>query len=566
MARGEFITHILFYAWRQPKFGRQFQPDLLPNIGRSVGRVHFRREVTYATGIYGSNIVGYYIGANGSTFGFLYNGNTYTPLEDPLAFGDTTPSGISGANIVGSYANDSFHGFLYSGGTYTTLSYFDGLYGNAHANGISGNNIVGSFPDDSGTHGFLYNGNTHTTLDDPNSFATYEFGYLWSGADTVANGILGGAIVGTYWITSFDSVGTPHGFFYTNGNYTTLDAPNASGGTFANGIDGGNIVGYYTDSATHGFLYNGASYTTLDDPMSAGSTYALGISGGATVGYYIDSSNVAHGFIATLTTNFTFSIAVAASPAADGVVSGGGMFALGASRTVTATANSGYAFANWTQNGTVVSSSPSYSFTLNSNMNLAANFAANDTITLSASPGTGGAVSGGGSFASGSLRMVTATANVGYTFASWTLNGAVVNYSSSYNFTLSGNVNLVANFNVVATNDTINLTASPRLGGSVFGGGTFALGSLQTVTAIVNSGYTFTDWTENGSVVSSSASYSFTLNANQSLVANFVIKGSPKLTILRQIRPGPEQCASSGQRHGHGQAVARPFRTMSIIN
>ena len=40
-------------------------------------------------------------------------------------------------------------------------------------------------------------------------------------------------------------------------------------------------------------------------------------------------------------------------------------FVVGSSRTVTATANSGYTFANWTENGNVVSSSASYNFTLN---------------------------------------------------------------------------------------------------------------------------------------------------------------------------------------------------------
>ncbi len=187
-------------------------------------------------------------------------------------------SGISGGNIVGSYGNGSWHGFLYSSGIYTTFSYFDGLYGNAHANGINGTNIVGSFPDDNGTHGWLYNGGTYTTLDDPNSVPVYNNGYLQTGAYTVANGISGNTIVGTYAIPSFVGLGVAHGFMYTKGNYITMDVPNATGGTYANGIDGGNIVGYYTSAnGTHGFLYNGTTYTTLDDPNGVGSTYALGI-------------------------------------------------------------------------------------------------------------------------------------------------------------------------------------------------------------------------------------------------------------------------------------------------
>jgi hypothetical protein len=68
---------------------------------------------------------------------------------------------------------------------------------------------------------------------------------------------------------------------------------------------------------------------------------------------------------------------------------------------------------------------------------------------------------------------------------------------------------------------TIAVSASPSAGGTVGGGGTFAAGSSRTVTATANAGYSFTNWTESGSVVSSSASYNFTLNSNRNLVANF---------------------------------------------
>ena len=43
-------------------------------------------------------------------------------------------------------------------------------------------------------------------------------------------------------------------------------------------------------------------------------------------------------------------------------------------------------------------------------------------------------------------------------------------------------------------------SASPSAGGIVVGGGTFAAGSSQTVTATANGGYSFVNWTANGSV------------------------------------------------------------------
>ena len=64
--------------------------------------------------------------------------------------------------------------------------------------------------------------------------------------------------------------------------------------------------------------------------------------------------------------------------------------------------------------------------------------------------------------------------------------------------------------------------ASPRADGTVTSGGTFAEGSSQTVTAMPDSGQSFVHWTENGKVVSTSPSYTFTMpSANVTLVAEF---------------------------------------------
>ena len=57
---------------------------------------------------------------------------------------------------------------------------------------------------------------------------------------------------------------------------------------------------------------------------------------------------------------------------------------------------------------------------------------------------------------------------------------------------------------VELVNYTITVIASPSVAGTVSGGGSFAEGSSQTVTASANSGYTFTNWTENGIAVSPS--------------------------------------------------------------
>jgi Divergent InlB B-repeat domain len=59
-----------------------------------------------------------------------------------------------------------------------------------------------------------------------------------------------------------------------------------------------------------------------------------------------------------------YNLTLRVSPTADGTVSGGGVVAEGSSRTVTATPNSGHTFVHWTKNGAVISTSPSYTFTM----------------------------------------------------------------------------------------------------------------------------------------------------------------------------------------------------------
>lgn len=65
-------------------------------------------------------------------------------------------------------------------------------------------------------------------------------------------------------------------------------------------------------------------------------------------------------------------------------------------------------------------------------------------------------------------------------------------------------------------------------GGSVSGGGTFELGTSVTVTATVNDGYTFRGWVRNGSsqILSTSLSYTFTLQGQTDLVATFNVDTS----------------------------------------
>ncbi|MCX6175548.1 MAG: ice-binding family protein [Ignavibacteriales bacterium] len=178
------------------------------------------------------------------------------------------------------------------------------------------------------------------------------------------------------------------------------------------------------------------------------------------------------------------------------------------------------------------------------------------TVTLSSSPSAGGSTSGGGTFNTGSSVTVTATPNSGYTFTNWKENGVVVTSSISYQFSINGNRTLVANFTAVApTQYTITLLSNPLAGGTTSGGGAFNSASSVTLTATPNAGYTFTNWTENGTAVSTNASYTFTISGNRTLVANFTAGSLTQYTITLSSNPSAGGTTNGGGTFNSGSSV-----------
>jgi len=72
----------------------------------------------------------------------------------------------------------------------------------------------------------------------------------------------------------------------------------------------------------------------------------------------------------------------------------------------------------------------------------------------------------------------------------------------------------------------ISLSSSDISKITVSGAGNYAGGSIVTVSASPESGYRFTKWTENGSDVSFSRNYSFSVSADRNLVANYGVEQS----------------------------------------
>ena len=272
---------------------------------------------------------------------------------------------------------------------------------------------------------------------------------------------------------------------YNEGTYCSVMATPASGYEFVNWTEGGNVV-------------------------STSSSYTFMVTGNR-----------------TLVANFQeqiiyYNIRVSATPFGAGTVTGGGSYPQGESCTVSATANEGFSFSNWTEGGNVVSTNANYTFTVTSGRYLVANFvsgAQSYTISVSANPDNAGTVTGGGTYEEGTSCTVTATPNQRYLFVNWTENGVEVSTEQSYTFTVTVDRTLVANFGM----PMIEITASvdPEEAASVSGAGTYNYGEEVTLILTRNEDWAFQNWTEDGIVVSNEMTYTFIATENRNLVANF---------------------------------------------
>lgn len=312
---------------------------------------------------------------------------------------------------------------------------------------------------------------------------------------------------------------------------------------------------------------NGAVFTfTPAQPLLPFTVYTATITTGAT-----DTLRTA--LVSDKSWTFTTipQVTLTALPVLGGTLDGAGTFAQGSIATVVATPNTGFVFVNWTDNGVSVSTSSSYTFTIAGNKALVANFkvvpASQFAVVLNSAPAAGGTTNGSGTYNAGTQVTVTALPNPGYTFVNWTDNGNAVSVSPAYHFVLAGNVKLIANFKIIpASQFAVILSSNPPDGGSTTGSGAYGAGSSVTVSATANAGYTFVNWTDNGVVASTSASYTFTLAANRALVANFA-KSIYTLSLSAKPTGGGTTSGAGSFTDGTSvTAVATPKAGFDFVN
>jgi len=101
-------------------------------------------------------------------------------------------------------------------------------------------------------------------------------------------------------------------------------------------------------------------------------------------------------------------------------------------------------------------------------------------------------------------------------------------------------------FETLLNTYVITVEANPGEGGTVGGGGTFEHGEEITVTASPETGYSFVNWTEDGTEVSTDQNYTFTVTEDRQLVANFT---HPMRTPSPYLQTRVREARSVGVEH-----------------
>jgi hypothetical protein len=247
----------------------------------------------------------------------------------------------------------------------------------------------------------------------------------------------------------------------------------------------------------------------------------------------------------TASFNTQYQLTTQASPPADGTVSpvSGSYFASGATIPVTATANSGFSFNNWTSTGGSFDSTTAASTNFHmpaAPATVTGNFTtASVQITITTTPANLLVSADGGTptaaplvenWVPGSSHTIATSSpqsggtGVQYLFSSWSDNGAI-----SHGITVPPTATTyTAGFN---TQYQLTTAANPANGGTVSpaSGSFYNANTVVPLTATPNSGFTFSNWT--GNVANAgSASTTITMNSPQSVTANFTQSG-PVVTL-----------------------------------
>ncbi|MGA2943230.1 MAG: hypothetical protein ABSE50_14450 [Xanthobacteraceae bacterium] len=213
------------------------------------------------------------------------------PASAPASFVYNSLGGVDAAGLaVGTYSDMDQDSLGYTAINGVSTPFNPPGSSNTESVGITDTGeIFGTYIDEyNRQHGFIYTNGTFTTID----AVLATDGTLIDGVNDA------GVIWGTY-VT--DLIGlqpeTVESYIDQNGTFTNVNVPGASATYISSVTTSGEIAGTYTDmnGGEHGFVMNGGVVTSITPPGSTSVSVAIN-SSGEVVGNYQDSDNNSHAF------------------------------------------------------------------------------------------------------------------------------------------------------------------------------------------------------------------------------------------------------------------------------
>ncbi len=224
-----------------------------------------------------------------------------------------------------------------------------------------------------------------------------------------------------------------------------------------------------------------------------------------------------------------YEVSLSASPEEGGVTKGEGEYDEGDEVTVEAIAEEGYVFEKWMEDDEKVSDEAEYTFEIEEDRELVANFeeVKEYEIKLSIEPDEScGEVYGEGVYRKGEEVTVEAKSAPDCGFYKWEEDGEKVSTDAEYTFEIESDRHLVAHY-YVELPPWFQVSAEPEEGGDVYAE---MEDDRVKVEAEAAEGYKFLHWVEDDEVVSTEKEYTFEKDKHEELVAKFKEKEEDEVT------------------------------------
>lgn len=292
----------------------------------------------------------------------------------------------------------------------------------------------------------------------------------------------------TSWSSSNDA---PYAYVAPGGTIT----PQGSGGKAGPGGGGGG--GSAGDPVTIQFTYMNAGFLKEAKAGWNGSTITIG-NNYITIDNFSTSGHYANRIITRKTpivADQQYTVSATVEPEGCGLVFGTGDYDANATCTLLASPNTGYDFASWTHNDSIIGTTSLLSFTVTSDTNLVAHFIAAELHTVSTQPVEHGSISADKTVAYvHEIVSLSAEPDTGYFLSSWDVRDADDNPVEVTNNVFAmpdSDVTVSAAFEPGHT-----ITVAPVMNGSISANpSSMALaGYTICLEATPDTGYTFDHW------------------------------------------------------------------------